>query len=441
MFAGGDDFTDMLRGLNESTSTQHTGDSKAHRQNIRDHIFDTMNKLRQDDFLCDVTLLIGPEKIPFRAHRIVLASFSEYFRGMFSAGTKESSEQDVCLPSVDPEPMKIILDYIYSGKADLCNDNVQKVVVAANFFGAELLVNECSHIMKSSMNKRNSLKLLEFSDRYNLENLKKYAKSFVLQNLEELSKSDMDFVRLPISLLIELVEHPAAVVCDENPAENEKQLFMLLWNSIAWLEDEHQKQYIPKILNAVHLPCVTSDYLQYIETKVGHISEAKDLIIKAKEMCESKARKAWATPRGKFRLPMQLKTNLAELERDNEVHSKGVFLQGIMFHICLSLTDHISIVLHSSRVDALRHVRTRFWMRKPVTSVINFDGTEVVTHSRSLVITGIIEPTKTGTAQFASRVMGSLESWRSKLGDADFEIDTNITMDDNYCDEKKSNAN
>ena len=34
LFAGGDDFTDMLRGLDESTSTQHAGDSKAHRQNI-----------------------------------------------------------------------------------------------------------------------------------------------------------------------------------------------------------------------------------------------------------------------------------------------------------------------------------------------------------------------------------------------------------------------
>ena len=139
---------------------------------------------------------------------------------------------------------------------------------------------------------------------------------------------------------------------------------------------------------------------------------------------------------------MQLKTNLAELERDNEVHSQGlVFLQGIMFHICLSLTDHISILLHSSRVDALRHVRTKFWVRKPVTSVTNVDGTEVVTHSRSLVITGVIEPAKTCTALFALRGMGSLESWRSKLGDADFEIDTNITSDDNFCDEKKSNAN
>ena len=56
LFTGGDDLTDMLRGLNESTSTQHAGDSKAHRQNIRDHIFDTMNRLRQDEFLCYVTL-------------------------------------------------------------------------------------------------------------------------------------------------------------------------------------------------------------------------------------------------------------------------------------------------------------------------------------------------------------------------------------------------
>ena len=128
------------------------------------------------------------------------------------------------------------------------------------------------------------MKCLEFADQYNLGKLKKYIKLFVLDNLEEISKSNMDFIKLPVSLQIELVKHPMAVVCEENPAENEKQLFPLLWNSIVWVEEEEQEQYVPKILNAVHLPCVSPDYLNYIESKVGHIQKAKDLIGQARAL-------------------------------------------------------------------------------------------------------------------------------------------------------------
>ncbi len=35
---------------------------------------------RQNGYFCDVTLLIGPEKQQIRAHRLILAAGSQYFR-------------------------------------------------------------------------------------------------------------------------------------------------------------------------------------------------------------------------------------------------------------------------------------------------------------------------------------------------------------------------
>ncbi len=35
---------------------------------------------RQNGLFCDVTLLIGPEKKQFRAHRLILTAGSQYFR-------------------------------------------------------------------------------------------------------------------------------------------------------------------------------------------------------------------------------------------------------------------------------------------------------------------------------------------------------------------------
>ena len=121
---------------------------------LRDHLFMSLNNLRQEEFLCDVTLLVGPAKVPMKAHRIILSCFSEYFKGMFSSGTKESSQKEIHLPTIDSESMKVMLDYVYSGKANLTNDNVHRGVINASFFGSELLVDKCSEIIKTSVNKK-----------------------------------------------------------------------------------------------------------------------------------------------------------------------------------------------------------------------------------------------------------------------------------------------
>lgn len=51
----------------------------------------------------------------FEAHRIVLAASSEYFHKMFSNHFKESREREIRF-NLEAESLKIVIDYIYSGK-------------------------------------------------------------------------------------------------------------------------------------------------------------------------------------------------------------------------------------------------------------------------------------------------------------------------------------
>eukprot|EP01047_Picozoa_sp_COSAG01_P112711 COSAG01_NODE_41444_length_451_cov_1.312500_1_plen_107_part_01 len=49
---------------------------------------------REDDMFIDVTLVVGVTRI--RAHRIVLAGFSRYFRALLSSsGLRESQQEEV----------------------------------------------------------------------------------------------------------------------------------------------------------------------------------------------------------------------------------------------------------------------------------------------------------------------------------------------------------
>ena len=95
------------------------------------HMF---SKLWEEEFLTDLTLLVGFDQIPIRVHRIILAADLEYFRSMFSGGLKESASTEVHLPFVGPEDLRLLLRYAYSGEENLRKENVFKMATLANYF-------------------------------------------------------------------------------------------------------------------------------------------------------------------------------------------------------------------------------------------------------------------------------------------------------------------
>lgn len=58
-----------------------------------------VDKLRQQNSLCDVTLLVEGQRI--RAHRIILAGCSPYFSAMFVGRLHESQQELIEIKDVD----------------------------------------------------------------------------------------------------------------------------------------------------------------------------------------------------------------------------------------------------------------------------------------------------------------------------------------------------
>jgi hypothetical protein len=70
--------------------------------------------LRDRNQLFDVTLRV--EGREFSAHRVVLASCSDYFHAMFTNGLKESSQQSITLSGVTASAMEQLLHFAYTSK-------------------------------------------------------------------------------------------------------------------------------------------------------------------------------------------------------------------------------------------------------------------------------------------------------------------------------------
>ncbi|PUU73113.1 hypothetical protein B9Z19DRAFT_1104075 [Tuber borchii] len=81
-------------------------------------ILEGLLKFREQRLLFDVTIIAykpgGPLET-FGAHKIVLASVSDYWKSMFASEFRESCTPEVALQD-DPSTIKVLIDYIYTNK-------------------------------------------------------------------------------------------------------------------------------------------------------------------------------------------------------------------------------------------------------------------------------------------------------------------------------------
>ncbi|XP_028321586.1 transcription regulator protein BACH1-like [Gouania willdenowi] len=104
------------------------------------HVLQCLNEQRQQDVLCDVTVVV--EDQCFRAHRSVLASCSEYFHSRVSMVTQQNPI--VTLPDeVTVEGFEPLLQFAYTSKLLFTKENIQAVHNCAEFLGFHNLESAC----------------------------------------------------------------------------------------------------------------------------------------------------------------------------------------------------------------------------------------------------------------------------------------------------------
>lgn len=96
------------------TPTPQTGRRRYTSRPHAGHVLNKLNRLRASSRFCDVEIVAGEQRI--KAHRAVLAASSPYFHAMFTAGLMEQTCHTIELHDVPSEILKLLIDFIYSGK-------------------------------------------------------------------------------------------------------------------------------------------------------------------------------------------------------------------------------------------------------------------------------------------------------------------------------------
>ncbi|XP_012372767.1 zinc finger and BTB domain-containing protein 8B [Octodon degus] len=113
-------------------------------------LLEELNEQRKRDFFCDCSIIV--EGRIFKAHRNILFANSGYFRALLIHYIQDSGRHSTAsLDIVTSDAFSTILDFLYSGKLDLCGENVIEVMSAASYLQMNDVVNFCKTYIRSSL--------------------------------------------------------------------------------------------------------------------------------------------------------------------------------------------------------------------------------------------------------------------------------------------------
>ena len=104
---------------------------------FQDNVSKTFKKLRSTDHFYDVTL-VSDDQQQMSAHKVVLASCSEYFKNVLTFN--KHSNPMLCLSGVTRDDLQNMLDYIYYGEIQIYQDNLDTFLDVAQRFQQEGLM-------------------------------------------------------------------------------------------------------------------------------------------------------------------------------------------------------------------------------------------------------------------------------------------------------------
>lgn len=229
-------------------------------------LLDHLTKMKDTEQLTDVVLVA--EDVRFPCHRLVLAAFSPYFRVMFTCGLRECDKREIFLRDMPSKSLGLLLEYMYSSKLPLSNDNVQGISVAAFLLQMDDVFSRCQHYMIENMDVNNCVGIYYYARDLGAEDLAEQAQRYMRQNFTKVCMGE-EVLELEAHQLVSMLGSD-----DLNISREETILDVVLrWvrydntyglgvDALGHGEMQPRDQYLPELLRKVRLPLIEPDYLR-----------------------------------------------------------------------------------------------------------------------------------------------------------------------------------
>ena len=232
--------------------------------------------------LCDVHLIVedgdGKPTVSIAAHRVVLAANVPYFKAMFTSGLQESNQTEVTLKNVDEAGLKSIVSFIYSGKLEITEGNVQGLLSTASMLDLPAIVGACARFMTRHLSPTNCLGIKAFAYTFNVAGLPEAANNYAMQNFADVLKEE-EFLHLSAD------EVEAFVSSNKINVTSEEDVYVAVTR---WLEHdiEIRKEHAGRLYNHVRFPILDVSFLKGVVMQNPIIESHSEVKVMVKEAFE-----------------------------------------------------------------------------------------------------------------------------------------------------------
>ena len=159
---------------------------------------------RNENIFNDVSIIVENECIP--ANKMVLSCFSDFFKEKFLCGAKEKYKNKIIFESLDGKAVKNLIDYMYTGSIDIDDENVMKLLAAADYLQLDDVQTYCFEYLSSNITTDNWLDILKTAIKYKRDRAKRHTYRYITIQFSEIARTD-NFKALSKDNLKDLLSH------------------------------------------------------------------------------------------------------------------------------------------------------------------------------------------------------------------------------------------
>lgn len=186
----------------------------------------------------------------FSISREILCAASEYFATMLASNFNDSERSESILRDVDSDAVQAIVNFCYTGRIELNEDNVDEFITNAAYYKIDRLRQKCCEFKSAALNASTAATTLLVADQFNFSDLRGRALDLVCANFDSIASTDIQ--QLDHQLLEELLQSDAVRASEET-------IFKRLMD---WYEHNKidRKKFMADLLKCIHLNTFLTDF-------------------------------------------------------------------------------------------------------------------------------------------------------------------------------------
>ncbi|KAK6963065.1 kelch-like protein 12 [Biomphalaria glabrata] len=186
----------------------------AMKRNVGNSIIKGFKDFWRSEELQDFTVKIGSSR--FRCHRLLLAACSEFFRGLFRSGMKETELKCATLQEISSETFELILKTLYTGYCVLTSDTVIDVWRAAHQLQIHFLITECEGFAKETLSTTNYIEYYTIAKLFDSKEVLEIVWPLILKNAHSFLQTEFFNSEMDVSDVLKLIQNQDLKITSED---------------------------------------------------------------------------------------------------------------------------------------------------------------------------------------------------------------------------------